>query len=96
MVGFVVIGVMLVCALVPFALTTFLLRRGQAGWALTLASLVGAVLTILLFASGRPMGIDPVFAMTLAMLGAFPAFLGCMAGGVLGWMLRKRDDARLG
>ena len=31
----------------------------------------------------------------LAMLLLLPALLGCTAGGVLGWMLRKRDDRAL-
>lgn len=86
---------MLACAIVPFAGVTSLVRRGHGGWALGLSSITGGVLAILLFASGRPFGIDPVFAMGTALLVVFPALLGCTAGGVLGWLMRKRDDRGL-
>ena len=87
-----VFGGMLVLAGVPFALLTWLMRSGQSGLALTNISVIGATLVIFIFASGRPMGIDPVLAMTIAMLGCVPAFLGSAAGMLLGWLLRRQDD----
>ncbi|MEM8536823.1 MAG: UDP-N-acetylmuramate--alanine ligase [Pseudomonadota bacterium] len=89
------LGIMLSCATLPFILLTWLVRRGQSGYALTAASVIGATLVILLFAAGRPIGIDPVFAMTLALLGFVPAMLGALAGALLGWILRRQDDQRL-
>ncbi len=88
----IIIGGMLLCAGVPFALLAKLVRSGQSGLALTIGSIIGAALVILIFASGRPIGIDPIFAMTLAMLGFLPALLGSAAGAFLGWLLRKQDD----
>ncbi len=87
-----IIGGMLLCAGAPFLLLTALMRAGQSGLALTIGSIIGGALVILIFASGRPIGIDPVFAMTLAMLGFLPALLGSAAGAFLGWLLRRQDD----
>jgi hypothetical protein len=47
---------------------------------------------VLLYATGRPFGINPGFAMSAALLGVLPALLGAGAGALLGWLLRKRDD----
>ena len=87
-----IFAVMLVCAVIPFVWLTQLVRGGRSGLALTIGSVVGAALAISLFAAGRPFGVDPVQAMGLAMLVFLPALLGCAAGGLLGWMLRRRDD----
>lgn len=83
---------MLFCAMAPFALVTYLVRSGQTGMALTVVSVVGATLAVFIFASGRPFGVDPVLAMTLAMLACVPALLGSTAGAFLGWLLRRQDD----
>ena len=87
-----VFGLMLACSLGAFGLVTWLTRRGQSGLALTTIALTGAALAILLFASGRPFGISQVYAMAAAMLVCLPAFLGTLAGALLGWLLRRRDD----
>jgi len=90
-----ILGVMLVCAGLPFVLLTKLMRTGQSGLAVTFGSVIGATLVILIYASGRPFGIDPVFAMTIAMLVCVPALLGSTAGAFLGWLLRRQDDRRV-
>jgi hypothetical protein len=90
-----VLGVMLICAGLPFILLTKFMRSGQSGLALTFSSVIGATLVILIYASGRPFGIDPVFAMTIAMLVCVPALLGSTAGAFLGWLLRRQDDRRV-
>ncbi|MEJ8560185.1 UDP-N-acetylmuramate--alanine ligase [Yoonia sp. GPGPB17] len=90
-----VLGVMLTCAVLPFALLTKLMRAGQSGLTLTIISVIGATLIIFIYASGRPFGIDPVFAMTVAMLACVPALLGSTAGAFLGWLLRRQDDRRV-
>jgi hypothetical protein len=94
MVQLLILGLMLSCAVVPFLLLTGLIRAGRSGLALTIASVIGATLVIFVYASGRPFGIDPVFAMTAALLVCVPAFLGSLAGAMLGWLLRKRDDRK--
>jgi phosphate/sulfate permease len=90
-----IFAIMLAAAGIPFVWLTQLVRGGRSGLALTIGSLIGAALAVAMFAAGRPFGVDPVQAMGLAMLLLLPALLGCMAGGVLGWMLRKRDDRAL-
>ncbi len=90
-----VLGVMLTCAGLPFMLLTKLMREGQSGLALTIGSVIGATFVIFIYASGRPFGIDPIFAMTVAMLACVPALLGCTAGAFLGWLLRRQDDRRV-
>jgi len=92
LIQFAIFGVMLACAGLPFWLLTKLMRDGQSGLALTIISVVGATLAIFFFASGRPIGVEPVFAMGVALLICVPAFLGCASGMLLGWLLRKRDD----
>lgn len=86
---------MLACAVLPFWWLTRLMRSGQSGLALTIISIVGGALVISIYASGRPFGVDPVKAMAFAMLVCVPAFLGCVAGLSLGWLLRRRDDAEV-
>lgn len=87
-----VFGGMLTSAMLPFALMTWLMRSGQTGLAMTVVSVIGATLAIFIYASGRPFGIDPIFAMGVAMLICVPAFLGSTAGAFLGWLLRRQDD----
>lgn len=87
-----IIGAMTFCALLPFALLVKLVRGGHAGWSISLLSVLGACLMILMFATGRPFGINPAFAMTAALLVFLPALLGGSAGALLGWLLRRRDD----
>jgi uncharacterized membrane protein YGL010W len=89
---FMIFGVMLTCAILPFLLLSRLIRSGQSGLALSIASVIGATFAIFFYASGRPFGIDPFFAISMAMLICVPALLGCAAGTLLGWILRKRDD----
>lgn len=90
-----VLGIMLTSAVVPFALLTKLMRSGQSGLTLAIVSVIGAALVIFIYASGRPFGIEPVFAMAVAMLGCVPALLGAAAGALLGWLLRRQDDRRV-
>lgn len=92
MTQFLLISGMLVCALAPFAGLTWLVRSGQNGLAMTVLCIIGATLVILFYASGRPFGIDPVFAMAIALLVCVPALLGSTAGAFLGWLLRRQDD----
>ncbi|MGJ8623270.1 MAG: UDP-N-acetylmuramate--alanine ligase [Yoonia sp.] len=86
---------MLLCAVLPFSFLTKWMRAGQSGLALSVASITGAVLVILIYASGRPFGIDPMIAMAVAMLVCVPAFLGSLFGLLLGWLMRRRDDKKV-
>lgn len=90
-----ILGLMLTSAALPFVLLTRLMRAGQAGLAMTIISVIGATLVIFIYASGRPFGIDPVLAMTVAMIACIPALLGSTAGALLGWLLRRQDDRRV-
>jgi len=90
-----VFGLMLISAALPFALLTKLARAGQTGLTVTIISVIGATLVIFIYASGRPFGINPVFAMAVAMLACIPALLGGTAGAFLGWLLRRQDDRRI-
>lgn len=92
--GLAIIGIMAACALVTFALLLRWVRTGAFGLALSLLSVLGACLAILIYATGRPFGINPLLAMDLALLWVFPALLGGLAGGLLGWLLRQRDDRK--
>ncbi len=83
---------MLMAAMVPFWLITLLVRRGQNGLALTIGSVIGGTFAIFFYATGTPIGINPVFAMGVSMLICVPALLGVFAGTLLGWLLRRRDD----
>ncbi|MEO1640408.1 MAG: UDP-N-acetylmuramate--alanine ligase [Pseudomonadota bacterium] len=95
MVQVLVFGVMLSCAALPFMLLTVLMRRGKSGLALTIGSLIGAGLVILIFASGTPIGFDAVMAMAVALVGFVPAFLGTVSGALLGFLLRRQDERRI-
>lgn len=92
--GLGIIGIMAGCALVAFFLLVRLVRGGHSGLALSILSIIGAGLVVLLYAAGRPTGVDPVRAMSAALLFALPALAGGLAGGALGWLLRQRDDRK--
>ncbi|MBE0413552.1 UDP-N-acetylmuramate--alanine ligase [Yoonia sp.] len=94
MAGFGIIAIMAVCALVTFALLLRWVRAGGFGLALSVLSVIGGCLTILIYATGRPFGINPLLAMDLALLWVFPSLLGGLAGALLGWLLRRRDDRK--
>ena len=90
-----IIAIMLACAGIPLVWLTQLVRSGRGGLALTIGSIVGGALAVALFAAGRPFGVDPVQAMGVSLLVLLPALLGCLAGGLLGWIMRRRDDRRI-
>lgn len=94
MAGLGIIGIMAACALASFAVLLRWVRAGVFGLALSMLSVLGACLTILIYATGRPFGINPLLAMDLALLWVFPALLGGLAGALLGWLLRQRDDRK--
>ncbi|WP_131801589.1 UDP-N-acetylmuramate--alanine ligase [Cognatiyoonia koreensis] len=73
---------------------TYLMVRGRAGLVLTVLSLLGALLAILVFATGTPIGIDPLQAWTIALLFVLPAMCGALAGTLLGWLIRWRRERR--
>ena len=89
---FLIFGGMLACAMVPFFVVTRLVRDGQSGLALTIIAVIGGTFAVFLYAAGRPFGVDPVLAMAIVMLGCVPAILGSLAGALLGWLMRRRDD----
>ncbi len=88
----IVFGAMTACAMIPFAVMVGLVRRGKFGAAMTIMSVIGAALVILFFGIRTPIGLTPVQAISWALLFFLPAFLGAGAGGLLGWLLRHRDE----
>lgn len=84
--------VMIIGAFIPFGVVGYLVRMGRNGLALTVVALVSAVFAILVYAANGTFGIDPLFAMSWAMIFAFPALLGALSGALLGWLMRRRDD----
>lgn len=95
MIEIAIIGGMTGLAFGAMALLAWLVRKGASGLALTIMSVLGAVLVILFYATGGPIGVDPLVATVLVLVGALPAFLGGSAGALLGWMLRRRDDRQI-
>jgi hypothetical protein len=81
---------MIVAAMLPLTLATFWMQRGKVGYTLTLFSVLGACLAIAAFGSTRPIGVNPVHAISAAMLVFLPATLGCAAGALLGWLIYRR------
>ncbi|MCA1774644.1 MAG: UDP-N-acetylmuramate--alanine ligase [Paracoccaceae bacterium] len=86
------LAIMIVGAVIPFAAMTYWVQRGRNGFALSLVSVIGGALVLLLFASVRPVGADPLMAMAWAQFFVFPGFIGALAGGLLGWLVRRRRD----
>lgn len=85
-----IIAVMFVSAMIPFAVMARLMLAQKSGLALTVMSLLAAGLTIFIFASTTPVGIDPLFAIGVAMVAFLPALIGAGVGAMLGHMLLRR------
>ena len=85
-----VLVVMLICGGVPFIILCKLMIMGKTGLALTLIAILGAALMISMYASTRPMGIDPLSAIIAGLVFLTPAMAGGLAGVVLGWLIYRR------
>lgn len=87
-----VLGAMMVCCLVPFIVLCKLMMMGKVGPALTIIALLGAALTIAMYSSTRPMGIDPMVAIIAGLVFLTPAMVGAVAGLLLGWLIYRRRN----
>ncbi|MCO4846538.1 MAG: UDP-N-acetylmuramate--alanine ligase [Yoonia sp.] len=85
-----IIAVMFVSAMIPFAVMARLMLAQKSGLALTVMSLLAAAVAIFIFASTTPVGIDPLFAIGVAMVSLLPALIGAGAGALLGHLLLRR------
>ena len=90
--GLVPLVLMVLSALLPFALSARLVDRGRNGPAVSVIAGIGAALVILIWAAAGHMGLDPLMAMSWAMLCVLPAFLGALIGAALGWLMRRRRE----
>ncbi len=90
--GFVVFAVMVIGAFIPFGIVGYLVRAGKNGLALTIVSAIGGMLVILVWGADGRLGIDPILAISWAMLFFVPATIGALAGWLLGWLMRRKDD----
>jgi len=94
-IGGCVIGIlapMLAVTVAGFFSLLWLVRRGKFGPALSIGAILGAVLVLLLYATGGHMGLHPVTAMEWALIYILPALLGSGAGALLGWLMRRRAE----
>ena len=85
-----VIAVMFVSAMIPFVVMARLMLAQKTGFALTIISVLAAGVAIFVFASTTPVGIDPIFAIGVAMVSILPALIGAGAGALLGHLLLRR------
>ena len=79
---------------IGMALTTTFARRGKFGIPLTIASVLGGALALLIYATNGTIGLDPLQAYAIGLIGVLPAFIGAQAGFLLGWMIWKRRQKR--
>ena len=90
--GLVVFAIMVIGAFIPFGIVGYLVRTGKNGLALSVGSVIGAMLVILVWGADGRLGIDPILAISWAMLFFLPAMIGTLAGWLLGWLMRRKDD----
>jgi hypothetical protein len=85
-----IIAAMFVFAIIPFFAMKYLMQTQKLGLALTVMSVLAAALAFYVFASTTPIGLDPLFAIGIAMVGILPALIGAGAGALLGYLLLRR------
>lgn len=81
---------MTLIGLVSLFVTAQPAKRGRFGVPLTVVSLLGGALAVLLYATNGTIGMDPLQAYAIGLIGVLPAFIGAQAGFLLGWMIWKR------
>ena len=86
----IVLSGMTLCAMMPFFAMAMLMRRGKSGFALTIVSILGAIVVILYYGIKTPIGLSPDQAISWLLFFALPSFLGACAGGAAGWLVRRR------
>lgn len=84
------IAVMFAFALLGFFVMHRLVLAQRSGPALTVMSLLAAGIAFFVFAGTTPIGIDPLRAMGIALVGLLPAFVGAGAGAFSGWLMLRR------
>lgn len=94
MAGLIVFSLLMAGALAPFALVCWLAMTGRARWGIAVCASIAIALAFLVHGASRPEGLDPLFAMSWAMLVALPALFGGLSGLLLGWVLRRRAGKR--
>lgn len=68
-----------------------LARAGYLRWVLVVAAVLAAVLAVLLVVAERmSAGWDGLALAILTVIGLGPVVIGLLAGGLAGWMLRRR------
>lgn len=90
-----IVVAMIASGVIPLIWLTYLMRRGKAGLALWVLVVLALVLAGLVFATGRPVGIDPLQAWSIALLFGVPACAGASAGALLGAYLWWKRGGRI-
>lgn len=90
--GFVFFAIMVLAAFIPFGLIGYWVRTGKNGLALALGCLCGGGLVVFGWGSDGRLGLEPLIAMSWAMLFFVPATIGALSGWLLGWLMRRRDE----
>jgi len=92
--SFLYLGGMVGVALSSMIVTAQPARRGRFGLPLSVVSVLGGVLAVLIYATGGTFGLDPLQAYAIALVGVLPALLGALAGFLLGWLRWTRRQGR--
>lgn len=85
---------MALIGLVSLVVTAQPAKRGKFGVPLTVVSVLGAAFVVLIYGTNATIGLDPLQAYAIGLIGVLPAFLGAQAGFLVGWLIWRKRQRR--
>lgn len=89
-----IVVAMTLIGLVSMLVTAQPAKRGRFGLPMSVVCVLGGTLAVLIYATNGTIGLDPLQAYAIGLIGVLPAFIGAQAGFLVGWLVWKRRQKR--